>query len=118
MNLMKTEQLQKLAIDALEDLKAFDILTLDVRGLTSIADVMIICTGRSSRHVTSLAENVIKNGKAAGITQIRSEGQNEGEWVIVDLNDVIVHVMQQATRDFYNLEDLWEPVKVLRENQR
>jgi len=115
---MKTEQLQKLAIDALNDLKAIDLITLDVRKLTTIADVMIICTGRSNRHVKSLAENVVKKAKESGLNYIRMEGEREGEWVIVDLADVIVHVMQPATREFYNLEDLWEPVRELREHQR
>lgn len=115
---MNTNQLQKLAIEALEDLKALDLVTFDVRELTTISDVMIICTGRSARHVKSLAENVIKKAKEAGLTYIKSEGEKEGEWVIVDLADIVVHVMQASARDFYNLEDLWEPVKELREHQR
>jgi ribosome-associated protein len=115
---MNTDQLQKLAIEALEDLKALDLVSFDVRDLTTIADVMIICTGRSARHVKSLAENVIKKAKESGLSYIRSEGEKEGEWVIVDLADIVIHVMQASARDFYNLEDLWEPVKELREHQR
>lgn len=115
---MNTEQLQQLAVEALEDLKAIDLVVFDVRGMTSIADVMIICTGRSNRHVKSLAESVVVKAKANHLKYVRMEGEQEGEWVIVDLADVVVHVMQPATRDFYNLEDLWEPVKELRENQR
>lgn len=115
---MNTEQIQKLAIEALEDLKAIDLVTIDVRDLTTISDVMIICTGRSNRHVKSLAENVVKKAKESALSYIKTEGEQEGEWVIVDLADVIVHVMLPTARDFYNLEDLWEPVKVMRENQR
>ena len=114
---MKTEQLQQLAIEALEDLKALDLVTLDVRSLTTIADAMIICSGRSSRHVKSLAESVATKAKASQIKYIKMEGEREGEWAIVDLADVVVHVMQPSAREFYNLEDLWEPIKELRESQ-
>ncbi|SRR5579883_503607 len=112
---MNTNQLHHLAIDALNDLKALDLVSFDVRELTTIADNLIICTGRSNRHVKSLAENVVKKAKESGIHYIRMEGESEGEWVIVDLADVVVHVMLPATREFYNLEDLWEPVQELRE---
>jgi ribosome-associated protein len=100
-----TVKIQKVAIDALEDLKALDIVTIDVRSLT---DTMIICTGRSSRHVKSLAENVVVEAKRHKWSYINSEGQNEGEWIVVDLADVVVHVMQAETRKFYSLEDLWQ----------
>lgn len=105
---MKTENIQKIAVDALEALKGIDIVVMDVRNLTSITDTMIICTGRSNRHVKSLAENVIIEAKKHRWHFIHTEGQNEGEWVIVDLGDVVIHVMQAETREFYNLEDLWE----------
>ncbi|OAI48414.1 hypothetical protein AYO45_05040 [Gammaproteobacteria bacterium SCGC AG-212-F23] len=105
---MKTESLKQLALHALHDLKGIDILTLDVTDLTTITDIMIICTGRSSRHVRSLADNVVKDAKVKRHSYIKVEGQRESEWIIVDLGDVIVHVMQAATREFYNLEDLWE----------
>jgi ribosome-associated protein len=114
---MTTEQLQTIAQAALDDLKGMDLVTLDVREITTIADVMIICSGRSNRHVKSLAENVITKAKENQVKNIRTEGQREGEWVIVDLGDVIVHVMLPAARSFYNLEDLWEPVLELREYQ-
>jgi ribosome-associated protein len=115
---MQTEELQVLATDALNDLKAIDLVTIDVRDITTIADTMIICSGSSSRHVKSLAENVIVQAKKQHVTYINFEGEREGEWVIVDLGDVIVHVMQAATREFYNLEDLWEPVQMQREKSR
>lgn len=113
---MKTAELQKIAIDALNDLKAIDLVTFDVRGITSIADTMIICSGRSTRHVYSLAQNVMTEAKSHHVKHVRLEGQRESEWVIVDLGDVIVHVMLPAIRQFYHLEDLWEPVRELREN--
>jgi ribosome-associated protein len=100
---MQTEDLEKIALDALNDLKAMDIVTLDIRDITTIADTMIICSGRSSRHVQSIA------------TYIHFEGERDGEWIIVDLGDVIVHVMQENARDFYKLEDLWAPIQLERE---
>lgn len=115
---MQTEQLQQIAIDALNDLKAIDLITFDVRTLTTITDVMIICSGRSTRHVKAIADNVISKAKENHVTHIRSEGKSEGEWVVVDLTDVIVHVMLPTTRQFYNLEDLWEPIKQLREQKK
>lgn len=115
---MPIQDVQALALDALNDLKALDIVSLDVRDLTTITDALIICTGRSNRHVKSIAESVVKKAKEAHMKYIRTEGEAQGEWIIVDLADVIVHVMLPTTREFYNLEDLWEPVKALRENQR
>lgn len=113
---MNTEQLQETAVTALNDLKAIDLVILDVRELTSITDVMIICSGRSTRHVMSLAENVAKLAKQQHVSYVRLEADKASEWVIVDLADVIVHIMLPATRAFYRLEDLWEPIKVSREN--
>ena len=115
---MKPEDLQNIALDALNDLKAIDVVTYDVRGMTTISDTMIICTGRSTRHVKSLAENVVTEAKAKKVDYIKFEGLREGEWVIVDLADVVVHIMIPSARDFYNLEDLWEPIKELREHSR
>jgi ribosome-associated protein len=112
---MQTEELQQLALDALNDLKGIDIVIIDIRDITTIADSMIICSGRSSRHVQSLAANVITAAKQRKVTYLNFEGEREGEWIIVDLGDVIVHVMQEAARDFYKLEDLWEPIQFQRE---
>jgi len=108
---------QTLALDAIHDLKALDVVTYDVQTLTSITDVMIICSGTSNRHVKSIAENVVKKAKEAKLSYIKMEGEREGEWVIVDLADVIVHVMLPATREFYSLEDLWEPIEQMREKR-
>src|SRR3990167_1527679 len=115
---MNNQQLQHLAIEALNDLKAIDLITFDVRGLTTITDSMIICSGRSKQHVKSLAENIVKKAKNSHVSYIKTEGERTGEWVIVDLADVVIHVMLPATRTFYNLEDLWQPIIHLRENQR
>jgi ribosome-associated protein len=114
---MQSEKLTKLAIEALNDLKAIDLVCLDVRELTTIADTMIICSGRSNRHVTSLADSVVAAAKKNHVSYLNTEGEREGEWVIVDLGDVVVHVMLPATREFYNLEDLWEPILKQRESQ-
>lgn len=115
--MMKPEALRDLTIKALEDMKGIDIVTLDVHTFTSIADYMIICTGRSTRQVKALAESVVTKAKEAGHTTVRTEGEKESEWVLVDLGDVIVHVMTATTRSFYSLEDLWEPVRGLREGK-
>ena len=112
---MNSAQIVKFATHALNEMKAVDLVTLDIQGLTTLADTMIICSGRSSRHVVSLAESVITEAKRNHISYIRMEGHQEGEWVIADLGDVIVHVMLPATREFYNLEDLWEPISKQRE---
>jgi ribosome-associated protein len=90
----ESQQLVDLAQHALDDLKAKDVLTLDVRSLTSLADVMIIASGTSSRHVRSLADNVVKLVKEAGLKPLGMEGERDGDWVLIDLAGVIVHVMQ------------------------
>jgi ribosome-associated protein len=113
---MKPEELRDLAIATLDDMKGIDIVTIDVRTLTSITDYMIICTGRSTRHVRGLAESVAMKAKEWKAPLVRTEGEQESEWVLVDLGDVVIHVMVAATRAFYSLEDLWEPVKELRNN--
>lgn len=105
---MNSQDLVALSIDALEDLKGKDITTIDVRGKTSVTDFMVIATGSSSRHVKSLAENVLEKVKEQGVRPLGSEGLDSGEWALLDLGDVVVHVMQAATRQFYDLERLWQ----------
>jgi ribosome-associated protein len=102
-----TATLRKHVIDALEELKAKDIREIDVRGKTSIADLLVIASGTSARHVKSIADEVVKFAKKAGVMPIGVEGEQEAEWVLVDLGDVIVHVMLPRIREFYGLERLW-----------
>jgi ribosome-associated protein len=104
---MQTEELTELVIKALEDLKAQDIKAIDVRGKTAITDMMVIASGTSDRHVKALADSVMIKAKEAGVMPLGTEGQGDNEWVLVDLNDVVVHVMLPRVRDFYNLEKLW-----------
>lgn len=104
---MQSEQLKELAINALEDIKATDVTTLDVRGITSITDFMIIASANSGRHLKALADNVVEQAKAQGCRPIGVEGEREGEWALVDLGDVVVHVMLPKIREFYQLEKLW-----------
>ncbi|MDH5424475.1 MAG: ribosome silencing factor [Gammaproteobacteria bacterium] len=104
---MQLEEMQKLVIDTLEDLKAVNIVVLDVSKQTSVTDRMIIASGTSSRHVKGLAENVIAEAKKAGYPALGSEGEVDAEWVLVDLGDVLVHVMRPETRELYDLEKLW-----------
>jgi len=101
------EALSDLVIEALEELKARDIVTLPVGNLTDIADYMIIASGTSNRHVKSLVDNVIETVKHRGENVRGVEGRESHEWVLVDLGDVLVHVMRGETRTFYDLERLW-----------
>lgn len=102
-----TQRLYDTALNALADLKAQQVTSLDVRSLTSIADMMVIASGTSTRHVKALADEVQVKAKAAGFMPVGIEGEREGEWVLIDLAGVIVHVMLPATRVFYDLERLW-----------
>jgi ribosome-associated protein len=112
---MKPEALRDLAMTVLDDMKGIDIISMDVRSLTSITDYMVICTGRSTRHVKALAESVAVKAKEMQASFVRTEGDQESEWILVDLGDVVIHVMLASARSFYSLEDLWEPVKELRD---
>ena len=102
-----TKKLQSLVTDALDDLKAQNVVMMNVAGVSDVMDHMIIATGTSNRHVKSLANNVVTDAKENDHQPIGVEGMGEGEWVLVDFGDTVVHIMQQTTRDFYELEKLW-----------
>lgn len=104
---MQAEQLKQIVNNALEDLKAVNAVTLDVTDLTDVMDYLVIASGTSNRHVKSLADNVCMEAKKQGVRPLGVEGEDAGEWVLVDFGDVVVHVMLPATRDFYDLERLW-----------
>ena len=104
---MESEQFTRYVVAALDDLKAVNTVTLDVRALTDVMDFMVIASGTSNRHVKSLASHVSVEAKKQGIAPMGTEGEDAGEWVLVDFGDVVVHVMLPATRDFYDLERLW-----------
>lgn len=95
-------------VDILDDLKAQDVLRLDVRHLTSMTDVMIVASGRSDRHVRAIAQALLERCKQAGHEALGVEGQESGEWVLVDLGEVVVHIMVPKVRAFYSLEKLWD----------
>ncbi|BBB28459.1 ribosome silencing factor [Neptunomonas japonica] len=105
---MQTEQLIGLVRNALEDVKGRDIEVIDVRGKSSITDFMMIATGTSKRHVVSLAQSVSDKVKEAGVEPMGSEGQTDGDWVLVDLGELVVHVMMPDARSYYDLERLWQ----------
>ena len=102
------EILKDLTLAALADTQGIDIETYDVRQRTDVTDYMIVCSGRSSRHIKSLANNLIEKIKAAGYKPFGIEGNDSKEWVLVDLGEVIVHIMLPATRQLYDLESLWQ----------
>ncbi|MBX5461096.1 MAG: ribosome silencing factor [Steroidobacteraceae bacterium] len=101
-------QLEGIVTAALEDMKAVNVKVMDVRGLTDIADVMVVASGNSDRHVRSIADRVIEKAKESGFRPLGVEGAREGEWVLVDLQDLVLHVMLPRVREFYSLERIWE----------
>ena len=105
---MRFAKLQQVAISALEDIKARDIATFDVRQQTSLYDTLVIASADSNRQVRALANHVRDKLKEAGASVIGIEGEEAGEWVLVDCGDIVVHVMQPAVRSYYNLEELWD----------
>lgn len=100
--------LRAVVINALDDMKALEIKVLDVRGLTDVADTMVIASGTSDRHVRSVAQKLVEKTKAAGFQPHGVEGQRDSDWVLIDLNEMIVHVMLPRVREFYGLEKLWD----------
>lgn len=106
-NTLQTEELNAFVIEKLEDMKGRDIVSLRISDKASFADYMVICSGNSNRHVKSIAQSVAMECRAAGVEPRGMEGNDVGEWALVDLNDVIVHVMTDEQRDIYNLEQLW-----------
>ncbi len=100
--------LKQVVIDALADMKALEVKVLDVRGLTDIADCMVIASGTSDRHVRSVAQRVVERTKESGFRPHGVEGQQDGDWVLIDLSEMIVHVMLPRVREFYGLEKLWD----------
>ena len=110
--MIKSENLRDVALAALDEIKAIDVRVLDVRPLTDITDFMIIASGRSNRQVRALADEVVAEATLRGVRPLGVEGFDQGIWVLVDLGDVVVHVMQPATREFYQLERLWDDTAV------
>ncbi len=106
-NTLQTEQLKAFVIEKLEDMKGRDIIALNISDKASFADYMVICSGNSNRHVKSLANSVGMECRAQGLEPLGMEGNDIGEWSLVDLGDIIVHVMTDEQRDKYNLEQLW-----------
>jgi len=104
---MNSEELTALVIEALEDVKAKDIVKLDVRDMTTVTDYMIVASGTSNRHVKALADAVADKARAAGHRPAGIEGEDGSEWILIDLQDALVHVMLPRVREFYNLEKLW-----------
>jgi ribosome-associated protein len=106
-NTLSFDQLRDLVISSLEDFKAIDIHQVDVSGQNPLTELFVVASGSSNRHIKSMAENLVQKAKEAGCPPLGVEGQRDADWVLVDLNDVIVHLMLPQTRAFYNLEKLW-----------
>ena len=104
---MYFDKLRNTIVDALDELKAIDVQTMDVRDMASFTDLMVVASGNSTRQVKALSDNVVEKCKLAGIRPLGVEGQRDAEWILIDLGDAVVHIMLPATRDFYGLEKLW-----------
>ncbi len=104
---MQLEEMKLAVVDALEDIKAFDINVMDVRQMTSVTSYMVVASGNSTRQCKAIADNVRDKLKEKGVEARGIEGEKDGEWVLVDLEEIVVHVMVPTTRAYYNLEQLW-----------
>ena len=104
---ISSKQLLKLTIDSLEDDKGIDIIKIDLIGRSSIADYMIVVSGNTSRQVTSMANNLVKKYKEAGVRTPSPEGMSNGDWVLIDAKDILIHIFRPEVRDFYSLEKMW-----------
>ncbi|NKF49571.1 ribosome silencing factor [Shewanella sp. WXL01] len=104
---MQGSELKDFVLDKIDDLKAKDITVLDVSNQSSITETMVICTGTSKTHVRAISEHIVVEAKGAGVQPLGVEGRDSSEWVLVDLGDVILHIMQDQTREYYQLEKLW-----------
>ena len=113
---MKSKELVKIAIDALEDINAHDIAVLEIDEMMALFDCIIVASADSNRQTRALANNVQEKVKAAGGTVLSIEGQETGEWLLVDLGDVVVHIMLPAVREYYDLESLWAETKLLKKH--
>jgi ribosome-associated protein len=109
-SLANVEDLKQFIINALDDDKGEDIQTIDLKGKTDIADYMIVATGRSNRHVGSMADNLVKKLKSVGVTGVTLEGMQQCDWVLIDAFDIIVHIFREEIRELYNLEKMWRMV--------
>ena len=107
---MKAQGLRNAVVETLEDLKGLEVVALEVTPLTDFTDFMVIATGRSDRHVKALVDHLVEMAKERQVPLLGVEGRESHEWVLVDLGEVVVHVMQQDARDFYDMERLWTPL--------
>ena len=114
-NVRRIRPLLQVVEGALDEMKAVNVRVLDVHQLTDIADTMIIASGNSDRHVRSIADRIVEHAKKGGFRPMGVEGERDGEWVLVDLQDVIVHIMLPRVREFYRLENLWDVSAARRE---
>ena len=114
----KAKKTQQWIQYALEDAKTQNIAVLDVRKISDFTDYMVIATGTSNRHVQSSADKVVETLRGHGVRPVGIEGKQLGDWVLIDLGDVVVHIMREQTRDFYNLEKLWSDAKLVKTGEK
>ena len=104
-----TQELKKIIINSLEDIKAVNPIAIDVTKISSLTDFMVIASGTSNRHMTAMSERVLEDLKKTNISGIKIEGQGGDDWILVDVGDVVIHLMSADAREFYDLESLWDP---------